>query len=258
MGSVVCFAVPYTAITIVFIVVAAVVGAFVRRRRLDKCLKDFAGDVVILEDAGGKEVWGTLRVENTGLEFVYDVAHADADGHDETSFILYKGEYDVIGAVVRYHEKLSDKCRGQREKEMSRTYHPNVLRRLKRRVLNVFATVRDSVAEIVNLLLSQAKKASPAGAMLGKQDKYVTQMKTELMGSSGASYEPLLERYIGHKVVLEVVKGDRMLEYCGVLKEYTADFVEVMDVNYRAGAAEAKKADLVVPRRHGVVRHSGE
>src|SRR5210317_1893489 len=108
-GSVLGFAVPYTAITIVFVILAAVVGAFVRRRRRDKCLKDFAGDIITLEDAGGKEVWGKLRVENTGLEFVYDSAHADADGHEETSFILYKDEYDVIAAVVRYHDQLTER-----------------------------------------------------------------------------------------------------------------------------------------------------
>ena len=113
--------------------------------------------------------------------------------------------------------------------------------------------------EVVNLLISQAKKATPAGAVLSSQDKYVTQMKKELMGSIGTSYEPLLERYIGHRVVLELIKGDKIIEYCGVLKEYTADFIEVMDVDYETKEDEpAKKADLVVPRKYGVIRHLGE
>ncbi len=84
-------------------------------------------------------------------------------------------------------------------------------------------------------------------------------MKQELMGSMGASYEPLLERYIGNRVVLELIRGDKIFEYCGVLKEYTADFIEVMDVDYEAKEDEpAKKADLVVPRKYGVIRHLGE
>jgi hypothetical protein len=113
--------------------------------------------------------------------------------------------------------------------------------------------------EVVNLLISQAKKATPAGAVLSSQDKYVTQMKQELMGSMGTSYEPLLERYIGNRVVLELIRGDKIFEYCGVLKEYTADFIEVMDVEYESKEDEpAKKADFVVLRKYGVIRHLGE
>ncbi len=246
------------AITIIFIVLATVVGAFVRRRKRDKCLKDFGGDLVSLEETDGKEVYGKLRVENTGLEFVYSEAYADEDGHDETSYVLYKFEYPKIQALIRYHEKLSESGRKERERELKRTYHPTLVRRLKRRVQNVFKTVRDSVMEVVNMLMTAAKKATPAAGVLTGQDKYVSQMKQELMGSVGTSYEPLLERYIGHKVVLEVIKGDEIFEYCGVLKEYTAEFVEIMDVDYKAAEEAGRRADLVVPRKYGVVRHLGE
>ena len=109
------------------------------------------------------------------------------------------------------------------------------------------------------MLISQAKKATPAGAVLTSQDKYVSQMKQELFGSAGTSFEPLLEKYIGRKVVLELAKGDKTFEYCGVLKDYTAEFIEIMDVNYKVKEDEpARKADLVVLRKYGVVRHLGE
>ena len=251
--------VPYTAITIIFIVLAATVGAFIRKRSRDKCLKDFSQNMVTLEETSGKAIWGRLRVENTGLEFVYPKKHKDEEGHDETSYILYKYEYPNIGALIRFHDELSERNKKEREKELKRTYHLTLLRRLKRKVKNVFKTIRDSVMEIVNLLMSQAKKATPAGAVLTSQDKYVSQMKQELMGSVGTSFEPLLERYIGHKVVLELIKGDKMFEYCGVLKEYTAEFVEIMDVNYKVKEDQpARTADLVVPRKRGVIRHLGE
>ena len=251
--------IPYTTITIVFIVVAAGVAAFVRRKSRDKCLRDFEHNMVTLEETSGKTVWGKLRVENTGLEFVYPQKHKDEDGHDEASYILYKYEYPNIGAVVRFHDELSESNKKNREKELKRTYHPGPVRRLKRKIRNIFKTVRDSMVEIVNLLISQAKKASPAGKMLTSQDKYVSQMKQELMGSVGTSFEPLLERYIGHKVVLELIKGDKVFEYCGVLKDYTAEFAEIMDVDYRMKQDQpARKADLVVPRKLGVIRHLAE
>jgi hypothetical protein len=250
--------IPFTAITIIFIISATAVGAFVRKRSRDKCLRDFEQDMVTLEEKSGKTIWGKLRVENTGLEFVYPEKNKDEDGHDEASYILYKYEYPNIQAVIRFHDKLSEKNQKAREIELKQTYHPDFERRLKRKLLNVFRTVRDSVVEIVNLLISQAKKATPAGKVLGAQDKYVNQMKQELMESVGTSFEPLLERYIGNKVVLEMIKGDKVLEYSGVLKEYTADFIEIMDINYAVSDEPTRKADIVVPRKLGLVRHLGE
>ena len=247
------------AITIVFIILATVVAAFVRRRNRDRCLKDFRNNMVTLEETGGSIICGKLRVENTGLEFAYPAAHKNKDGHIQTSSILYKHEYPNIMALIRFHNELSEVGKKEREKELKRTYHPRMLRRLKRKIQNVFKTIRDSVMEVVNLLVSQAKRTTPAGAVLTSQDKYVSQMKQELMGSVGTSFEPLLERYIGHKVVLKLVKGDKIFEYCGVLKEYTADFLEIMDVDYKVQADEPiRKADLVVPRKYGVIRHLGE
>jgi len=215
--------------------------------------------MVTLEDTAGKTIWGKLRVENTGLEFVYPDKQEDEQGHHEASYILYKYEYPKIGVVIRFHDELSDDNKKAREKELEKTYHPDWDRRLKRKMLNVLRTVRDSVVEVVNLLISQAKKATPAGKMLTSQDKYVSQMKQELMGSVGTSFEPLLERYIGHKVVLEMIKGDKIFEHCGVLKEYTAEFIEIMDVNYKIKEDQpARTADLVVPRKLGVIRHLAE
>ena len=248
-----------TAITILFIILAAGIGAFVRKRSRDKCLRDFERNMVTLEQTSGKTIWGKLRVENTGLEFVYPEKHKDEEGHDETSYILYKYEYSDIAAVIRFHDELSEQNKKAREKELKRTYHPGSWRRLKRRILNVFRTIRDSVVEIINLLISQAKKATPAGKVLTSQDKYVSQMKQELMASAGTSFEPLLERYIGHKVVLEMMKGDKVLEYCGVLKDYTAEFIEIMDVNYASKLGQpTRTADLVVPRKYGLIRHLAE
>jgi len=247
------------AITIIFIALAGFIAAFIRKRARDKCLKDFQRNMVTLEKTSGKIVWGRLNVENTGLEFVYPNMHRDEDGHDETSFVLYKYEYPDIQAMVRFHDELSEGNKRQREIELKRAYHPTTLRRLKRKTINVFKAVRDSVIELLNILISQARKATPAKGVLTSQDKYVSQMKQELVGSVGTSYEPLLEKYIGKKVVLELIKGDKIFEYCGVLKEYTANFIEIMDVDYKVNHDQPpRKADLVVLRKYGVVRHLGE
>jgi hypothetical protein len=161
--------------------------------------------------------------------------------------------------LIRYHDELSEENKKKRQKDLERTYHPNVLRRFNRKIQNFFKTVRDSVMDMVNLLISQAKRATGVGTVITSQDKYVSQMKQQLVGSLGTAFEPLLERHIGKTVVLELKKGDRIFEYPGVLKDYTAEFIEIMDVDYKTKEDQpARKADLVVPRHSGTIRHLGE
>jgi hypothetical protein len=64
---------------------------------------------------------------------------------------------------------------------------------------------------------------------------------------------------IGKRVVLELSKAGKIFEYPGVLKDYTAEFIEVMDVDYRTKEDQpARKADMVILRKYGIIRHLGE
>ena len=79
------------------------------------------------------------------------------------------------------------------------------------------------------------------------------------MSSVATAYEPLLERHIGRKVVIEQVKGDKVIELVGVLKDYTADFIEVMDIDYTVAETDTpRKADIILRRACGIVRHLAE
>jgi len=247
------------AITVIFVVVVTVVAAFVRGRRKDKCLKDFSGSLLTLQDTADKLIWGRLRVESTGIELVYRSPYKDNEGHDETSYILYKQEYPTLNALIRYHDELDDEARKRREIELEKTYHPSTLRRLRRKIRNFVNTFRNSVIEIVNLFVGQVKKTGPGGRILAGQDKHVSQLQQELGPASGTAYEPLLEPHIGKKVVLEILEDKKIIEYPCILKEYTAEFIEVMDINYRIKEGEpVRKADLIVPRKCGIIRHLGE
>ena len=247
------------AITIGFIGVSIVLGAFFRGRAKDKCLKDFAGYPVTLKRPGGKTVYGNLRVETTGMEFNYPASHVDERGHAEMSFIFYKHEYPKILALVRYHDQLDERQKEKREKDLARTYHPSAVKRLGRKLRSFFNTVRDSVMEVVGLLVGRARATATGGALLGSRDKHVSQMQKGFLDSISTSFEPLFERHIGKKVVVDVVREDGDVEYAGVLKEHTTDFIEMMDVDYDpGGAGPSRKADLLLPRRYGVVRHLGE
>ena len=246
-------------ITIIFIGLSTFVGAFIKGRKKDKCLKAFRGFIITLEDVSGKRIWGRLNIEATGMELTYTQAHDDTDGHIESSYMLYKYEYGNISALIRYHDYLSEENLKRRNAELEKTYHPGWLRRSGRKITNIFKTVRDSIMEVSNVLLSQAKKTTGAGAMLKTQDKYVSQMKNEMIGSADTAYEPLLEKYIGHHVIAEFLHKDQLVELTGVLKDYTAEFIELLDVKYWTGKEDVrKKADIILPRKRAIIRHLGE
>ncbi len=216
-------------------------------------------DQVTLEQTDGKNIWGRLRVEITGIELVYTSSHKDQGGHVETSYILYKHEFPNMQAIVRFVDELDEKGKKKRGKELRTAHDPSAFRRLRRRTANLFNTLRDSVMDGVNLVVGRAKKSAGMGAALTKEDKYVSQLKTELFTSTGTAFEPLLEHHIGKRVVIEMVRNDEVIEYAGFLKDYTADYLSIMDVGYSGANAEPpRKADLVIPRLVSVVRHLAE
>ena len=246
-------------ITIIVIILTAIVGAFIKGRTKDKCLLSYANDLVTLLKTDGKAIWGRLHVESTGLEFRYVKEHQDADGHLETSYILYRHEYPSIQTVLRFHDELDEQCQKDRKRELEKIYHPTFLRRTNRKIANFFKTIRDSVMEVVNLVMDQAKKGGPAGAFLSSKDKYISQVKTEMAGAISTAFEPLYERHIGAKVVLEMDRDGKNHEYCGILKDYTSEFIEVMDVNFELDdKSPARLADIIVPRKAGQIRHMAE
>ncbi|MBN1127166.1 MAG: hypothetical protein JXA82_19340 [Sedimentisphaerales bacterium] len=171
---------PFT-ITIIFILLSAFVAAFIRGRRKDKCLKSFQGDHITLQRIDGHCVWGKLTVENTGIELCHQNKHMDGQRHIESSTILYKHELGAIQGFVRFLEELDENGKRQRKRELTRTYHPGVLRRLGRRMMNVLRTLRDSFVEVLNLVLVRDQKTARLGQVLSNQVKYVSQMKGKII-----------------------------------------------------------------------------
>lgn len=249
-------------LTILTIFIVAMVAAFIRRTIRDKCLKSMDTFPMLLETTSGKLIWGIFRVENTGLELTYDIPHQDTQGHTENSFLLYKPEYDQIIMLSRFEQALGSVRAQERRAMLEKIHHPSLARRTLRKIRNFFNTLKDSVLEVVDLLIGQAKRGT-YGTLLSSNEKYVSKLKNEVFGTFGASHEPLLERHIGRKVVLEIKRGTEIQEYCGILKEYTSEFIQLMDVNISYQSKNGPEwaqgtADIIAPRRIAIVRHTAE
>jgi hypothetical protein len=214
--------------TIALIFLVTMVGAYLRSRQVDRCLKSFDGFHVTLERADGSVIWGVLELAPTGLELRYRGAVQDAS-HLESSYVFYAAEYADMQALYRYVDQLTPQEQKWRAADIKHSFHPGPGRRLARTLRHFIATANESLTEAVGLLAGRLKR--PAGRYI--DDAGAAQLTTlgrSVIGSVGHLHDPLLERYIGQKVVVEIAEGDEVHEHVGLFKDYSSDFIELLDV----------------------------
>jgi len=223
---------PFSA-TLLFLVLATVVGAIISRLTRDRCLKDFEGYPVTLELKDGRVYHGELDVEKSGLELLYERT-TPQEGITKTSFLIFRPEYATIHALVRYHDALDERQLRERERRAQKAYHPNFFRRTARAIRNFMASVKDSLLEAFTLVMGRVKSIQAAAPVMKTGGKYVDRIGKQTIGTaSDVTYDPLLEKQIGLRVVLQLPKDAAVQEECvGTFREYTKDFFELMDVDY--------------------------
>ncbi len=242
--------------TILIILGLAVFGAVLKARRRDICLKSFSGYLVYTRLKDGKQIWGQLVTDATGIEMQYRADHPDAQGHVESSYIIFTNEFPNIYLIIRFLDELTEKNAKRRQKMLDRSYRPNIIRRVRRKIRNWFNMIRDAVSQAFTSMLTAATKAGPAPVTT--QQKSVSGSGKELVEWFGNAYDPILERHIGRHIVVEVTSPEGViLEYVGVFREYSGDYLEVMDVTFEKDGQE-RLVDLIVPRKHGTIRHDAE
>lgn len=240
-------------ITILIIIVTTLAASYIKRVTKDKCLRSFEGFIVTLELADGSRQCGKLEVENTGIEVIYVEQRTEGD-IIRMSHIIYKDEYAGLNAVLRYHEELTEKSRKKRAEALEKTYHPNILRRIRRKIINFFKLIKDSLMEVAAMISGKLKTAGPAAGVIAGNEKYTGRVNQELVNTIDASYDPLLEKYIGNVVAIDLKKTEGITRLAGILKEYTQNYIELLDVRYTDG----RMCDTVFPRRLCSVRGLGE
>src|SRR5690606_38098836 len=63
----------------------------------------------------------------------------------------------------------------------------------------------------------------------------------------GSGYDPLLERFIGQKMVFEIMEDDEVHEHVGIFKQYSPDFFEILDMQF------PQKQTLSIEREQAIV-----
>ena len=217
-------------LTALLLLGGALVSGYLRGRVRDRVLEDFAGYHVTLERTDGRLIWGQMSLHTTGMELVYRSDVQD-EHHVETSYILYRDEYPKIQAIYRYCDQMRGREWEQRQRELERSYHPGFGPRLARRLRNTGSKIVDSMGQAIGILVGQVQARGRHG-ITSSGEEYYAELSRSIVGYVGTSYDPLLERYVGTRVVVEVTEGDVVYEHVGILKDYTADFFEILDVHY--------------------------
>lgn len=217
--------------TILVIMGAALVGSYLRSSHRDRVLRDFDEFHVTVETKSGRLMWGTMKLYPTGFELVYRSDVKDDDQHVETSYIVYRNEYPEIQAIYRYARDLNEEDQKRRARSIERSFHPGLIRRMLRSLRNFMSTATDSLTEALGMMLGRARKPA-AKLMTDTSETYLKGIGKDIIGYVGTSYDPLLEDYVGTRVVMELVEQDEVHEHVGVMKEYSSDFLEMLDVYY--------------------------
>jgi hypothetical protein len=244
-------------LTLLFIFGGAFLTALLRSRVRDRCLKHFHGFHVNIEKSD-ERTWGKLEVYSAGLELIYDSPHDDKDGHQEFSSVFFQHDLDDLTAIYRFKDELTEEAQRQRELDVADSWNPAFVPRWSRRSWNVLSMFRDACIEAMGAVVSQMRKSSGSGVIAQQGGRIEGAGKTLIQDAASNAYEPVLERHIGKRVVVEYRKTDPV-EIVGILREYSDLYLELLDVALPKGASDhGKEVDLILPRRICVVRHRAQ
>jgi len=223
---------------LIFLFAAAIVTAYVARLIRDRCLKTFRGYPVTIEMKDGSVRTGSMDVERTGMELLYMPAvPQDLATPHEASYLLFHSEYPKIYLLIRYLDCLTDNEKQTRLAHGILVFEQKFFRRLKRKIRNAFAALKDAFVEALTMVIGRMKGGQGTGAtVIGAQQRYVSQAGGVAIGYVAEnSFDPLLEKQIRRKMIVEVAKSPaEILRFEGVFVEYSADFIQFKDVVYRS------------------------
>ncbi len=238
--------------------VAATVAAIAARRQRDRCLKYFHREPVLILMQSGKWLWGRFIAYPKAMELVFENPEKDPSGQTKASYVLYPPEVDAIKQILQPPPETGTKAYEQWQNELKRIANPSLLRRFRRWLWNVFNTLRDAVSQSLGMIIGTMKKTTPMGK-IADADKRVGEIGNTLLGTVPNAYEPVLEKYLSKQVIVEMLEEGQVVEFAGLLQEYSAKYLLLRNVACKPALETAKEMperfDIIFPRSKALVRH---
>ena len=217
-------------LTIGFIFLGAFFSNAMKWRNKDRVLKDLQDFHATIEMQDGKKIWGRTHIYTNGMELYFSRGAKNSMGDPIMSYIFYSGDIDQIRAIYRNHTDLSKENQENRKKEISAITDPSFMTKLMRKFKIFFNMFNDAIGEALNVFLSRMKGGkSGGGAVFDTQSANLKKIGTTALSAVGNSYDPILEKYINHRVVVSLQDENHKDEFCGFLKEYSSAWLSILD-----------------------------
>ncbi len=147
-----------------------------------------------------------------------------------------------IYAIIRFTEKLSEKEREERKKDLIKAFHPPLHKTIQRKTYNALGYVKDKISQTLTLATSTITTYLPTD-----MKKKVEEYQKEAVSKMGTHYDPLLENSIGRLVTIQVEDVDGITNlYQGVLREYSPNYIAIYNVDYRIKETAAYKEKQIL------------
>ena len=171
-------------------------------------------------------VWGDMFVFSQGVQIVFDSPFVNSRNLSKSGFLIYEDEILKAVAICRTVLGLTEQELGEREKQIARSVHPNLWRRIGRSMSNLLNVVRDAIVNTLGLLVGRLGGRGQLGAAAKTQTGKISEVGSTLLGVIANAYEPLLERHIGKPVILEILYPAGSPRPSGEFEGYLADYNE--------------------------------
>jgi hypothetical protein len=219
-----------TTLTIIggFILVISVLKRIVK----DRALALFKNSNVVVNMEDGSIMWGKMKLFPNAMELMYDKPLCDGDTA-KYSYLFYDNEIDNFIAIFRCSYNLSKTEKKIRDKQIRRLTKRYKLIQVGRWLGNFVRRFRDAVRKVVSAFVGEVYKSK-------KIRKYNdTKEQVEDLGTTAVDvlndnlYEPILEQYIGEKVVVELIIPNHdnwKMDIVGYLADYSEKFLCLMNI----------------------------
>jgi hypothetical protein len=254
-------------VPLLLLFVSTGIGAIVKNRSRDACLKRFDHCYVVIRTEDNRWFWGLLRVFSTCLELGFETPTLRHGHYLKRSYVFYEPEIQTIVSVFRLIRKAeSSEEEQQWQRELQTLMHRSPWKRLLRQGRNLLNILRDAFSQSIGLVVGLAKTRQRFAA-LPTLDQRSSEFGRHLLSVVSNAYEPILERYRGQTVVVESTKPGLLPEQVAVFEEYTERFILLRDGPAPAdippqalpvSSTAAWHFDAVHARRLITVRHLAE
>jgi hypothetical protein len=248
-------------VPILILFLSTAIGAIIKNRSRDICLKAFDTNFVLIKTTEEKWYWGGLAVFSNSLELVFRGEDRTDQGFAKLSYIFYEPELNNIAWVIRPVLSGNPAVIERWQAEIRTLLHRTRKQKVSRKARNLFNIFRDAFTQSIGLLvgLFKAKSKLIQAPLVEQQTNDIGKTLLQVVPNA---YEPVLEKYIGRQVIIESIKPGVLPEHITVLEEYSDKFILVRDVKPRfqlppevADLCASGYFDAIFSRRVALIRH---